>query len=173
MINFFFLRLFINWKSGLVAGDPDYLKTFPKIFIMKTERAKTSWKKEMAFEAEANGHKITLDAKEKSGGKNRGPRPKPMLLVSLAGCTSMDVISILKKMRVEPEDFQVETSGEETEDHPKHYSKIHIKYIFKGKDLPKDKLEKAVNLSQEKYCGVSHMLAKAAEITHEIEVQES
>ncbi len=140
---------------------------------MRTVSTTTTWKKEMAFEAEANGHKITIDAKAEAGGKDLGPRPKPLMLVSLAGCTSMDVISILRKMRVEPDDFQVEASGEETDEHPKHYSKIHIKYIFKGKDLPKEKLEKAVKLSQEKYCGVSHMLAKAAELTHEIEVQES
>ena len=122
----------------------------------------------MAFEANVNGFNIMIDADEAVGGRNLGPRPKPLSLVSLAGCTGMDVISILKKMRVEPEGFNVEVEGELTEEHPKYYHKIHIKYSFSGKDLPMEKLEKAVNLSQERYCGVSAMLSRAAAITHEI-----
>lgn len=130
-----------------------------------------SWKEKMAFDAEVNGHIIPLDADEAVGGEDRGPRPKPLTLVSLAGCTGMDVISILNKMRVTPEDFNVKVSGELTEEHPKYYNKIHIIYSFKGKDLPMDKLEKAVSLSQERYCGVTAMLNKAAEITHEIVIE--
>jgi len=126
----------------------------------------------MAFNAEVNGFNITLDAEEKVGGKNKGPRPKPLTLVSLGGCTGMDVISILTKMRVKPDYFNVEVGGELTEEHPKYFHKIHIKYIFRGKDLPKDKLEKAVNLSQDRYCGVSAMLRKAAELTHEIVIED-
>ena len=125
----------------------------------------------MSFEAEVNGFKITLDADEAVGGQNLGPRPKALTLVSLAGCTSMDVISILKKMRVNPDYFNVEVEGELTEEHPKYYEHIHIKYIFRGKDLPMDKLEKAINLSQDRYCGVSAMLNKSARITHEIVVE--
>lgn len=131
-----------------------------------------NWKGEMAFNAEVNGFNITLDADEKVGGKNRGPRPKPLMLVSLGGCTGMDVISILNKMRVEPEYFNVEVSGEMTEEHPKYYHKIHIRYIFRGKDLPMAKLEKAVSLSQDRYCGVSAMLRESAELTHEIVVED-
>ncbi len=129
------------------------------------------WKENMSFEAEVNGFKITLDADEAVGGQNLGPRPKALTLVSLAGCTSMDVISILKKMRVNPDYFNVEVEGELTEEHPKYYEHIHIKYIFRGKDLPMDKLEKAINLSQDRYCGVSAMLNKSARITHEIVVE--
>lgn len=135
--------------------------------------AQTTWTEAMSFDAEVNGHKFAIDADEKVGGKDRGPRPKPLMLVALAGCTSMDVISILKKMRVKPDYFNVETYAESTDEHPKHYNKIKLKYIFKGKDLPKDKIEKAVNLSQDRYCGVSHMLAKAAELTHEIVIEEN
>ena len=131
-----------------------------------------NWTGEMAFNAEVNGFNITLDAEEKVGGKNKGPRPKPLTLVSLGGCTGMDVISILTKMRVKPDYFNVEVSGELTEEHPKYFHKIHIRYIFRGKDLPKDKLEKAVNLSQDRYCGVSEMLRKAAELTHEIVIED-
>ncbi|MFO8055201.1 MAG: OsmC family protein [Bacteroidales bacterium] len=134
--------------------------------------AKTTWKEGMAFDAEVNGHKITIDAAEKAGGKNRGPRPKPLLLVALAGCTSMDVVSMLKKMRVDYDSFDVEVFAESTDEHPKHYKKITLKYIFKGKHLSESKIHKAVNLSQERYCGVSHMLNKAAELTHEIVIDE-
>lgn len=129
------------------------------------------WNEAMSFETELNGHKIIIDADESVGGKNAGPRPKPLLLLALAGCTAMDVISMLGKMRVKPDAFHVEVDGELTSEHPKYYHKLHVKYIFKGKELPMDKLEKAVNLSQEKYCGVSAMLAKAAELTHEIIVE--
>ena len=129
------------------------------------------WKEAMSFETTLNGHKIILDADEAVGGTDKGPRPKALLLVSLAGCTAMDVISILGKMRVQPEAFRVETDGELTEEHPKYYHKLHLRYVFKGKDLPVDKLEKAVSLSQERYCGVSAMLSKAATITHEIVIE--
>jgi putative redox protein len=129
------------------------------------------WKDKMAFEAEINGHKLMLDAADAVGGEDQGPRPKALLLVSLAGCTAMDVISILKKMRVNPDYFNVEVEGELEEEFPKPYHSIHIKYIFRGEDLPMSKIEKAVNLSQDRYCGVSDMLSKAVKITHEIVIE--
>lgn len=124
----------------------------------------------MSFDVEVNNHKFMIDAVEAVGGKNRGPRPKPLVLASLGGCTGMDVISMLRKMRAEPEYFNVSVAAVSTDEHPKYYNKIHITYTFKGKDLPMAKLEKAVNLSQERYCGVTAMLNKAAEITHEIKI---
>ena len=136
------------------------------------EKVKIKWIDEMAFEAEVNDFKIVIDAEERVGGNNRGPRPKPLTLVSLGGCTGMDVISILTKMRVKPDYFNVEISGELTDGHPKYYNKIYIKYIFGGKDLPMAKLEKAINLSQDRYCGVTEMLKHVAEITHEIVVED-
>ncbi len=136
------------------------------------EVVKVEWAGEMAFEAEVNDFKIMLDAEPRVGGKNRGPRPKPLTLVSLGGCTGMDVISILTKMRVKPDYFNVEVSGELTDEHPKYFHKIHIRYIFRGKDLPMEKLEKAVTLSQDRYCGVSEMLRKSSELTYEIVVEE-
>lgn len=135
-------------------------------------KVEVTWKEEMAFETEVNNHKITIDADEKVGGKDRGPRPKPLSLASLGGCTGMDVISILGKMRVAVDSFRISVDADSTDEHPKHYNKIHISYIFKGKDLPMEKLEKAVNLSQDRYCGVSFMLGKAAEITHEIIIED-
>jgi len=127
-----------------------------------------SWKKGMAFEAEVNGHKMMLDAGEQNGGKDLGPRPKALMLVALAGCTGMDVVSILTKMRVELDNFDVKVEGEQSEEQPVHYISMHIIYEFWGKDLPVDKLEKAISLSHERYCGVSAVYRKAMPVTHEL-----
>ena len=134
-------------------------------------KVEVRWTNEMAFEATVGEHKLILDAALESGGKERGPRPKPLTLVALGGCTGMDVISILKKMQVFPDDFRLEIEGELTEEHPKVYHTINLHYIFKGKNLPMEKLEKAVTLSREKYCGVSAMMGKAAKIEHTITVE--
>ncbi len=139
---------------------------------MAKSEVKISWLDSMAFEGEINGHKITIDADERVGGTDRGPRPKPFMLFSLGGCTAMDVISILKKMRVDVQKFEVKVSGEITEEHPKHFFKMHVTYEFWGKDLPMAKLEKAVNLSEERYCGVSAVYKKVMPITSEIIVHE-
>lgn len=136
---------------------------------MSTNIAVT-WNQDMAFTAEVNGFSLQLDAAPEVGGTSKGPRPKPLMLASLGGCTGMDVISILNKMRVEVEAFTIQILAEQTEEHPKVYHRIHLIYHFRGKDLPMDKLEKAVNLSQDKYCGVSAMLRKAADLTYEIRV---
>ncbi|OQX80063.1 MAG: osmotically inducible protein C [Bacteroidetes bacterium 4484_276] len=132
--------------------------------------AEITFVEDMAFEVEVNNHKFIIDADESVGGKDRGPRPKPLTLASLGGCTGMDVISILKKMRVKPDYFNVVVSAEMTQEHPKYYNKIKIVYEFRGEDLPLPKLEKAINLSQDRYCGVTAMLIKVAEITHEIKI---
>lgn len=139
---------------------------------MAKQEVRVNYLENMAFEAEVNGHKIILDAAEGVGGENRGPRPKPLMLTALAGCTGMDVVSILKKMRVEFDDFNVIVEGDLTEEHPKQFYKMNVIYEFKGKDLPLEKLEKAVSLSEERYCGVSAMYKKAIEITSEIRVIE-
>jgi len=130
-----------------------------------------SWLNEMAFEAEVNDHKLYLDASAEHGGKNMGPRPKPLLLLALAGCTAMDVISVLKKMRVEVKSFDVEVEGDLMEEHPKKYSAMKVIYSFTG-DVPRDKAEKAVNLSRERYCGVSAMFSEILEIDYEIKINE-
>ena len=129
-----------------------------------------SWLEGLAFETEVSGKKIIIDAVEKVGGKNRGPQPKPLMLVALAGCTGMDVISILNKMRVEIKKFNVRVEGDLTEEHPKHFTKMNIIYEFAGKNLQISKLEKAVNLSQDRYCGVSYNYRNAFELTYEIKV---
>jgi putative redox protein len=140
---------------------------------MGKEVVNTKWIDGMAFENDIDGHKVIIDADPLVGGRNRGPKPKPFMLLSLGGCTAMDVISILKKMRVNVDSFNVRVEGDLTDEHPKHFYKMHVIYEFTGKDLPKDKLETAVQLSEEKYCGVSAVYKKALEITSEIIVKES
>jgi putative redox protein len=143
---------------------------FCKKKIIMDKLSEVTLKEGMSFEVEVSGHKFIIDAAEKNGGKNLGPRPKALVLSGLGGCTGMDVISILRKMRVEPEYFNVVVSAESTKEHPVHYNKIHIEYQFRGQDLPMEKLEKAITLSQDRYCGVSEMLRQAAELTHEIKI---
>ncbi|MBU0744116.1 MAG: OsmC family protein [Gammaproteobacteria bacterium] len=126
------------------------------------------FKQEMFFEAEVDGHKIAMDAVPAFGGKDRGPRPKPLMLAALCGCTGMDVVAVLNKMRVPVAGFKIYVDGGLTKDHPMYYNDIHVVYEFSGKDLPKADVEKAVSLSQEKYCGVIAALKKAAKVTYEI-----
>ena len=137
-----------------------------------SEMVTTSWAGAMTFESEIGEHKIILDASTEFGGTNKGPRPKTLLLSALAGCTGMDVIAILNKMRIKPDGFRIEASGIASEVHPKIFTKIHLKYIFQGTNLPFEKLENAVNLSRERYCAVNAMLGKAADITAEIVVED-
>ena len=131
-------------------------------------KGKVIWNDGMSFTGKLDGFDLVIDADEKVGGKNLGPRPKGLTLISLAGCTGMDVISILKKMRVEVESFEVSTDAELTEEHPKKFKSIKIIYDIKGNDVPSDKVKKAVSLSEERYCGVSASLKPSAEITNEI-----
>lgn len=139
---------------------------------MGKEIVTTKWLSNMAFEADVNGHKIILDAETPVGGEDRGPRPKPFMLLSLGGCTGMDVISILKKMRVDVKEFNVKVEGDLTEEHPKQFYKMHVVYEFTGKNLPMDKLKKAIELSEERYCGVTAVYKKVIELTSEIKVIE-
>ena len=137
---------------------------------MEKRAVSVKWLENMAFETEINGHKITLDAEPDFGGQNLGPRPKNLMLSALGGCTAMDVIAILKKMRVEVTGLNVIVEGDLTEEHPKHFFRMHIIYEFSGEDLPADKLKKAAELSQERYCGVSAAYKKAMDITSEIKI---
>lgn len=110
---------------------------------------------------------VALDAPVAVGGEGQGFRPKELLLSGLAGCTAMDVISLLRKMRCEPERFRVEVSAEESEEHPKVFTSFHITY-FISPGVPEDKLAKAIELSQERYCGVTAMFRHFASISHEV-----
>jgi putative redox protein len=128
------------------------------------------WIDNLAFEADIQGHKIILEATNENGGLSKGPSPKPLILASLGGCTGMDVVSILKKMNINFETFNVKIEGIIAEDHPKKYNEINIIYEIKGKDLPFEKVEKAVNLSIEKYCGVYSTLVNSVKMSHEIKI---
>jgi putative redox protein len=126
----------------------------------------------MAFDTVVDGHTLTIDADPGFGGQDNGPKPKPLILLSLSGCTGMDVVSLMNKMRVEYADFEIKVDGELAEEHPKYYTKIHITYSLKTKPEYHEKVKKAVTLSQERYCGVSYMLAQSSVLTHEIDFQE-
>jgi putative redox protein len=141
-------------------------------FRIGMDKVKASLKGSMAFEMNLDGHTIITDAPKEIGGNNLGPRPRVLLLAALIGCTGIDVTSILKKMRVKFEDLNIEVEAEDTDEIPSVYNQIHVIYTFKGKNLPMASLEKAVSLSQEKYCSVGAMLKKAATITYEIRVEE-
>ncbi len=130
----------------------------------------TSWQGNMKFDAVVSGHHVVMDALPVVGGNDEGARPKELMLAALAGCTGMDMVSILKKMRVEPEFFNIRVEAEMTEEHPKHYTSMHIIYEFKGENLDMEKLQKAIKLSQDQYCGVSASYRKGMEITFEIVV---
>ena len=129
--------------------------------------ASVEWNGKMALTGSAEGDTtVALDAPPAVGGEGNGFRPKELMLNSLAGCTAMDVVSILRKMKCEPEAFRVEVTAEETDEHPKVFTSFHIKYTVKG-EVPEAKLKKAINLSQERYCGVTVMYRSFAEVTHE------
>lgn len=132
----------------------------------------TKWTSDMAFETEINGHKLIMDASKEHGGNDAGPRPKALLIAGLTGCSGMDVVAILKKMRVQVDSFEMKVETELTEEHPKTYSKIHMIYEFTGTDLDKKKLDKAVSLSHERYCGVAEMLRKGSQLTYEVKIAE-
>ena len=122
----------------------------------------------MKFVAEVDGHQVTVDAGESVGGQNEGPRPKSLMMVALAGCTGMDVISILDKMKVNVTFFNVRVEGETKEDHPKKFTKMKIIYEISGPGIDLIKVKKAVDLSVEKYCGVNANYRDSMEMNYEI-----
>ena len=119
-----------------------------------------------------SGHSITMDGPTEIGGENLGVRPMEMLLLGVAGCTMIDVVTTLKKMRQDLSHCETKISAERANEHPKVFTDIHIHFIVKGKNLDSKKVDKAVTLSAEKYCSASIMLGKTAKITHDFEVNE-
>ncbi len=131
-------------------------------------QSRVVWQDEMAFNTELDGFDLTIDAASEFGGRDLGPRPKGLLLTSLAGCTAMDVKSILGKMRVALDGLVVEVEGELAEEHPKKFVRIVLRYRFAGEDLPANKLRRAVRLSEEQYCGVRTSLDPAIEVVNQL-----
>jgi len=132
--------------------------------------ASVTWLQEMAFEAEADGHRFHIDANAELGGHDLGPRPKTLLLNALAGCTAMDVISILQKMRLNVTGLKVSADGAISDEHPRRFTRVVLRYDVTGQDLPPDRVKRAVELSQERYCGVSATLRPTVELLSEIYV---
>ncbi|WP_034042518.1 OsmC family protein [Wocania ichthyoenteri] len=129
------------------------------------DKVTTQWKGNMVFESDnPRWPSIMMDASEDFGGTNSGMAPKAMMLSSLAGCSGLDVVSVLNKMRVKFDDFKMVVEGELTDEHPKYYHKVSVDYHFYGKDLKESKIKSAVDLSVEKYCGVMEMFRQFADI---------
>lgn len=142
---------------------------FLKKTIMTTNTVTTVWKENMEFESDnPSSHKLTMFDASEDNGDTVGFSPKALMLSSLAGCTGLDVVSLLKKMRAEAEDFKIIVSGELTEEHPKYYHKVIVAYHFYGENLNEEKINKAVNLSAEKYCGVMEMFRQFAKVSTEV-----
>lgn len=120
----------------------------------------------------ASGHTVVMDGPEELGGKNLGIRPMEMLLLGMGGCTTVDVISTLKKMREAVRDCRVEISAERADEHPKVFTHIHLHFIIEGSHLNDKKIAKAISLSADKYCSASIMLGKTATVTHDFETHE-
>lgn len=125
-----------------------------------------------AFEMDIDGHTLITDTSVLNGGNNFGPSPKALLLAGLIGCSGIDIMNITKQMEIKIEDLKVDIEADSRKEDPKIYTYIKIVYKFKGKDLSYEKLEEAVKLSMEKYCGVTAMLEKAVPISHEIQIEE-
>ncbi|RED50603.1 OsmC family protein [Seonamhaeicola aphaedonensis] len=125
----------------------------------------TKWLGDIKFEStNPSGHNLFIDAGEESGGKGEGFRPKALMLSGLAGCSGIDVAALIKKMKLNVDDFTIEIDANLTEEHPKYYDNVLMSFHFYGPDLNEKKLQRAVDLSVEKYCGVMEMFRQFAEV---------
>jgi putative redox protein len=139
---------------------------------MSTKKAYIKQIKGITFAGKTDtNHWITMDGPEEFGGSNAGMRPKELLLVGLGGCTGGDVVSILQKKKLNLRDFEINISAEVADEHPQVFTDIHIEYVFYGDNLPVKDVERAIELSQTKYCSVTKMLEKAARITHSYRIE--
>ena len=140
---------------------------------MTTNIVTTTWKENMQFESDnPSGISLVMDVGEESGGEGKGYRPKALMLSSLAGCSGLDVVSLLKKMHAEVAEFRIDVTAELTEEHPKFYNKVKVDYHFSDTELQPKQIQKAVNLSVTKYCGVMEMFRQFAEVEIEIFLHE-
>lgn len=136
-------------------------------------KARVVWVENSKFLGESgSGHAVLMDGPPESGGQNLGIRPMEMLLVGMGGCTAYDVVHILRKGRHDVRDCELQLEAERAETDPKVFTKIHIHYVVKGKGLSEAVVQRAIDLSAEKYCSASIMLGKSAEITHDYEIVE-
>lgn len=134
-------------------------------------KARVKWVEDLQFLGESGtGHTIVMDGPEELGGHGTGMRPMELLLLGMGGCTSFDMVQMLKKGRQDIRDCVVEIDSERSDEIPKVFTKIHVRYTITGKDMKEAQVKRAVELSTEKYCSASLILAKTAEITHEYEI---
>jgi putative redox protein len=117
-----------------------------------------------------SNHWITMDGPENFYGSNAGIRPKELILLSIAGCTGSDVIAILQKKKVDLKGFEINIKAEQQEEHPQVFTKIHLEFMFYGNNIAEKDVERAIELSQTKYCSVTVMLQKSVEITHSFKI---
>ena len=137
-------------------------------------KARVKWVEAMSFLGEAgSGHAVLMDGAPDAGGRDLGPRPMEMLLLGLGGCTAIDVMLILKRGREQVTDCVVEIEAERAESDPKIFTGIKLRYKITGRSLSRDKVERAVALSDEKYCSATAQLRALAKISHEIEIIEA
>lgn len=133
--------------------------------MASTNHVTTRWLGDMAFESNnPSGLNFRIDASPEDGGAGSGMRPKALMLSSLAGCSGLDIAMLIRKMKLEVSDFHIETVGSLSEDHPQTYEAVRVEFHFHGKNLARAKLQRAVDLSVEKYCGVIAMFRKFAEL---------
>lgn len=135
---------------------------------MTNHSVTTVFNKNMAFTSNINGHEVVMDTTADDGGNDSGPGPKRLMLASLAGCTGMDVVAILNKMKAVFSNLSIEIKADVTDDYPKIYNRVKITYKIKIAAADQSKMEKAVSLSQDKYCGVSAMFRAFAQLQTEI-----
>src|SRR5204863_9852891 len=136
-------------------------------------RVRVKWVEDVSFVAETgSGHAVVVDGSPAAGGRNLGPRPMELVLAGTAACTAFDVVWILKKGRQPVTDCVVEAEAERAPEDPKIFTRIHFKYRVSGRDLNPAQVERAVKLSKEKYCSATLMLAKSAEITYEVAIDQ-
>lgn len=136
-------------------------------------KARIKWVEEVMFVGESgSGHSVVIDGPPEHGGRNLGIRPMELLLQGLGGCTAFDVMMILKKARQPVTDCVLEIEAERAETEPKVFTKIHIHFIISGTGVSEKHVQRAIQLSAEKYCSASIMLGQVAEITHDYELRE-
>jgi putative redox protein len=135
--------------------------------------ARVKWAGEVSFVGETEtGHAVTMDGPPDAGGRNLGPRPMELVLIGTGGCTSFDVVHILRKARQLVTGCVAEIEAERAPTDPKVFTKIHFHFVVTGKNLKREQVERAIHLSAEKYCSASIMLGKTAAITHDFEIVE-
>jgi putative redox protein len=127
----------------------------------------------MQFVGTANsGHEVIMDAAPEVGGQNKGSRPMELVAIALGGCTGMDVISILRKKKQDVKGFEINVTGQKAEEYPKRYTNMHIEFVIKGTNISEDAVQRAIELSYDKYCAVGGTIKPGAQVTHSYRIEE-